>query len=300
MLKKRFWQIGFQTLLFSFLLFSSHARADQKLRFGVYVWQRPRLVVEAMRPLLDQIQTDLSRVFNDNVQIQIFLYKDKHKLRQDIISGKLDIARLDPSQVLTAYLQNPALQLAAIETQTHTKTIPFIIATSSQSSLKDLSALEGHSFVFGERGSVLGDRLPEWILLQNLVLTDHLSEIQYVADESKRAEMIEKAQIDAGVVSREFFEKKQNLKKLFEYEGLLEGWVVRGGFNSQTLRALTEELVYTLRRHESLQKIDRAGFVKGDFADYEEISQAGELGEALSSEGLGKKNIRIERKNAEK
>ncbi len=287
-------------ILFLILLFSSQLKAEQKLRFGLYVWERPRLVVEAMRPLLDQIQADLSRVFDQDIQIQIFLYKDKHKLSQDIVSGKLDMARLDPSQVLSAYFQNPLLQMAGIETQTNTKNIPYVIATSTKSAIDGLEALDGRSFVFGERGSVLGDRLPEWILLQNLVLTDHLKEIQYVDDESKRAELISSGEMDAGVLSKEFFEKKQNLKKLSEYQGILEAWVLRAGFDSRMARAMTEELVYSMRKHASLVKINRVGFIKGDFADYEEVSQAGELGDALSQQGLGKKNIKIEGKNAEK
>ncbi|QQR81722.1 MAG: PhnD/SsuA/transferrin family substrate-binding protein [Deltaproteobacteria bacterium] len=264
--------------------------AQQKLIFGIQVRDRAYKTVEMIRPLLNDIQQDLSRMMNDEVVIETKVFRDSDTLSNRLSEGKIDFARINPESVISTYLKTENTSLLAIETKTTSKNNPFLVVTSTQSGLLNLSQLEGRTFAFGVENSIDGENLPRWVLFRNLILTDHLKSIVYISDDQKRLSTIASGQIDAGIISKEFFEnsgEKEKLKAIFEYQGILEAWMARDNMDPKLKRALEGDLIQ-MRRTSALQQIGRAGFVRGELADFEEVAQAGIIEEALLSQGLGK------------
>ncbi len=266
------------------------ARAQQKIFFGIQVKGRAYKTVETIRPLLNDLQQDLSRMMGEEVVIETKVFRDAESLSHRLSEGKIDVARVNPEAVIGTYLRSKNVDVLAIETKTVSKDNPFVIVSSLASGVTDLSQMDGKSFLFGEEGSLDGEKLPKWVLLRNLVLPDHLKSVSYTGPEAQRMASLLEGKADASLFTKDFFEnspEKEKMRVLMQYSGVLEAWMVRSDFHPKLRRALEGDL-FQMRRTPGLEKIGRSGFVRGALEDFEEAAQASIVEEALLSEGLGK------------
>ena len=76
------------------------AQADISLVLGLYPTERPRHMVQAIRPSLDALEQAMERQLGENVSIRTQILSDYFVALEQVLYGSVDFARLPESIAL--------------------------------------------------------------------------------------------------------------------------------------------------------------------------------------------------------
>ena len=253
------------------------AYADIKLAFGVYAADKPTVMVRKFKPLLKSLEKSLSEKFEQPVKIKLQIASTYAAGISDIVTGRVDFARLGPASYIEAKFQQPNLQILALEAQKGKKTFNGVIIVASDSPIKTIGDLRGKRFAFGNKRSTIGRYLSQQYLMQHDIYGSDLGSYDYLDRHDKVGTAVSVDQFDAGALKESTFKrlvkKGADLRVLASFPNVTKPWISRAGLDPDIASALRISLLQ-LKNPKSLKALKKGGLVEGTDNDFEIIRQA--------------------------
>ncbi len=285
----RRWMLlgGLCLLLCSLLPHPLHAASE--LRFGVYTTDKPTAMVKKLRPILNALETDLSQRLGEPVTIRLQVARDYAQGLQDLVTGKVDIARLGAASYIKAKTANPQIKILAMENHRGGKTFPGVICVHADNAIRQARDLKGKRFAFGNARSTFGRYLSQQYLLDHGLTASDLSGFAFLGRHDKVGEAGGAGEFDAGALKESTFNKlvRQGvpLRALAKLPIVTRPWVVRHGIPEPLYRAMRDALLQ-LKSPKALKALKKDGFLPGHDADYDGIRAAMARAAAFDPHGI--------------
>ncbi|OQX36959.1 MAG: hypothetical protein B0D91_07920 [Oceanospirillales bacterium LUC14_002_19_P2] len=199
------------------MLTASPINAEVFLRFGVYTSDKPTEMVRKFRPVLNALEHQLTTVLDEPVRIRLKVAASYEQGIEDLVSGKVDFARMGPASYVISKQRNPELQLLAMESKKGSRTFFGIICVHEQSPLQTVGELKGRTFAFGDKHSTIGRYLSQHLLSAEGIRADDLAGYEYLDRHDRVGAAVGAGQFDAGSLKESTFRKLQK-------KGPFPGW----------------------------------------------------------------------------
>lgn len=248
-----------------------------ELTFGVYAADKPTLVVNQFRPILDVLEVSLSRKLNQDTRIKLSVASNYEKGIKELVDGKVDFYRLGPASYIESKRRNSGIKILAIESFRGEKHFNGIICIPASSNLNSLAELKNKRFAFGNEHSTIGRYLSQLYLIQHGVNSSNLASYHYLGRHDKVGSAVAMGLYDAGALKEssynELLKSGHKLKPLVTFKVVTKPWVARSGLEIKLQNALQEALL-EFDDIKTLAGLEKTGFLIGDDSDYEPIRLA--------------------------
>ncbi|MCP4490193.1 MAG: PhnD/SsuA/transferrin family substrate-binding protein [Gammaproteobacteria bacterium] len=270
-------KIFLTTCAFLFSINVLDANADINLKFGVYTSDKPTTMVKMFRPILNILEQEMTKTTGDNVKISLHVAKNYDQGINDLVSGKIDFARMGPASFITSKKLNPDLQLLAMESKKGKKVFYGIICVQDQSPITDISQLKGHSFAFGSKRSTIGRYLSQHLLSQQGIFAKDLKTYDYLGRHDRVGTSVGAGQYDAGALKESTFKKLKakgtNIREIFKFPNVTKPWIANSNMNKDLFLALKQSLL-ELTDKNALKGLKKQGFLPATDSDYNIIRES--------------------------
>jgi len=250
------------------LLFISSIQAEERLTFGIYAADKPTSVVKKIRPVLNKIQASLREKLGREIKIRMQIAPDYAKGLDEIVTGRLDFARLGPASYVEAKARQPKIRILALESHHGGKRFNGVIVVRRDSSIKSIAELKGKRFAFGNRRSTIGRYLAQRFLLQAGIRNDDLAGYDYLGRHDKVGSAVALGAFDAGALKEGTYKKLLAaglpLKILASFPNVTKPWVVRADMDEASFQSLRA----------SLLALGTEYFLPGEDSDFDPIRRA--------------------------
>ncbi len=264
------------TLLF-LVLFSTPTLAQIVLNMGVYTTDQPSVVVKVFKPVLTQLESDLSIRLNEPVKIRIQVANSYAKGIEAIATGAVDISRIGPASYVELTEREPGITILAIESKKGRKQFNGVICVHRDSPIERVDDLRGKRFAFGDEGSTIGRYLSQNYLQQYGINAKNLAHYEYLGRHDRVAYAVAAGKFDAGALKESTYKrlvkKGVPLRVIAELPNVTKPWVARAGLDSELVAMLSASMV-TLQKPELLRSLGVDGFLEGSDTDYGRIRDA--------------------------
>ncbi len=256
------------------------AMAEIKLSFGVYTADKPTIVVKKFKPLLNILETSLTRRLSETVKIKLQIANTYDSGIDNLTSGRVDFARLGPASYVVAKKQQPDLDILVLESKKGKKRSNGVICVRADSPIKTISDLKAKRFAFGDEKSTIGRYLAQLYLFEQGLKAKDLGIYNYLDRHDKVGAAVASAQYDAGALKESTFERLvkngASLRVLATFTNVTKPWIARADLEQNITLALQTTLL-NLKDPKALAALRKDGFVEGNDKDYEVIRKAIEL-----------------------
>ncbi len=253
------------------------ANADISLKFGVYTSDKPTTMVKMFRPILNILEQEMTKTTGDNVKISLHVAKNYDQGINDLVSGKVDFARMGPASFITSKELNPDLQLLAMESKKGEKVFYGIICVQDQSPITHISQLKGHSFAFGSKRSTIGRYLSQHLLSQQGIFAKDLKTYDYLGRHDRVGSAVGAGQFDAGALKESTFKKLiangTKIREINKFPNVTKPWIANSNMNKKIFFALKQSLL-ELSDKNALRGIKKQGFLPATDSDYNIIRES--------------------------
>lgn len=267
--------IGITILLAAFGVLP--AQAEISLEFGVYTSDKPSTMVRMFRPILNVVQNRLAEKLGEPVKIQLQVAKDYDEGIDDLVSGKVDFARMGPASYVTSKQRNPGLQLLAMESAKGKSTFYGIICVPEQSKVQTVAELKGRTFAFGNKRSTIGRYLSQRLLVEKGIYASDLARYEYLGRHDKVGAAVGAGQFDAGALKEGTFKKLRKkgipIRELTRFLNVTKPWIAASEMEPNIVSALTEVLL-ELKDPTALKAIKKQGFLPAEDSEYDFVRKA--------------------------
>lgn len=259
--------------------FSTSALAEGTIRlnFGVYSSNKPSAMVKVYRPVLKELEKNMTRRLDRNVDIRMQIAKDYDQGISHLINGRVDFSAFGPASYVEAKRMNNDISILAVENVKNSKVFYGIIAVGKESDIKDISQLRGKSFAFGDEGSTIGRFLSQLELEQAGVRAEDLNRYEYLGRHDKVGTAVGAGSFDAGALNEKTFkllvEAGEPIRELARFPNVTKPWIARSGLDDEILQALRESLL-EVNDQKTLAALKIDGFLEGTDDDYKVIRRA--------------------------
>ncbi len=266
-------------LLFPFLALGGEmGNIPSKLTFEVYVSDKPTVMFQMFRPILDAAQEFISKELGQPIQIELLISADYEGTIEDLIRGKVDMARVGPASYVTIKEKEPGTSILAMELVGGKKEFDGYVITRKNSTIQTLADLKGKSFAFGDSFSTIGRYLPQALLVQAGIRSKDLKKMEYVDRHDKVATGVLNGDFDAGAIKEETFAKFESqgegLRKVHTLKNVTKPWLAKKGLSSDLVAGMKKFLLQ-LKDPTMLKNLDNSsGFTLGSDADFEPIRRS--------------------------
>ena len=177
------------------------AQANEELILGVHPYKSVKKLQSYYLPLTDFLSAELG------VKVSLNIAKD-YKTHIDLI-GKdiIDIAYLGPASYVTMvsqYGQKKTLVRLVIKGK---PTFKGHIIVRNDSNINKYSDLKNKKFAFGDPNSTMSHLVPRYMLINNGITKDYLSEVSFLGSHDNVAIAVLTGEFDAGAVKEAVFYK---------------------------------------------------------------------------------------------
>lgn len=256
------------------------ASAEILLKFGIYLTDKPTVVVRKFRPLLSILESKLTIRLGEPVKISTKVSKTYEAGIEDLAKGRVDFTRFGPASYLIAKSQNSGVTILAMETTKGKKVFHGIIAVHRDGPVRSVKDLRGRTFAFGDRNSTIGRYLSQVYLHDHGIERSDLAGYEYLGRHDKVGYAVALRKFDAGALKEGTFKKLvasgQPLRVLAKFPNVTKPWVARGGLPAELTASLRQELL-RMRDPAALKALKHDGFTAGSDKDYEPIRRAMKL-----------------------
>ncbi len=269
--------------------FSSLAFAESTLRlnFGVYSSNKPSAMVKVYRPILKELEANMSRHLERNVDIRMQIAKDYDQGISHLINGRVDFSAFGPASYVEAKRMNKDISILAIENVNNSKVFYGIIAVGLNSPITNIKELKGKSFAFGDEGSTIGRFLSQLELEQSGIRASDLNRFEYLGRHDKVGTAVGAGSFDAGALNEKTFKKLveagEPIRELVRFPNVTKPWIARSGLDQKILEALRASLL-EVNNQKILATLKIDGFLEGNDTDYKVIRKAMENNQAFFAE----------------
>lgn len=253
------------------------ANAEIELSFGTYTSDKPTTMVKKFRPVINALEKELEEITGEKVKIKLHISRNYQKGIEDIVSGKVDFARLGPASYIEAKHKSPGIKLIAMESKKGKKRFNGVICIRKDSEIKQLTDLRGRSFAFGNQKSTIGRYLSQALLVKNFIFAKDLKNFEYLGRHDKVAYSVANGQFDAGALKESTFKKVvkkgKSLKALVTFENITKPWVMRSNFPESLFKKIQSSLL-NIRDKKALKLLKKDGFLVGSDSEYDVVRDA--------------------------
>ncbi len=208
---------------------------------------------------------------------------------QDLVTGKVDVARLGAASYVRAKAANPQIKILAMENHRGGKTFHGVICVHADSPIHHARDLKGKRFAFGNARSTFGHYLSQQYLLDHGLSVSDLAGFAFLGRHDKVGEAVGAGGFDAGALKESTFDKlvRQGvpLRALAKLPIVTRPWVARGGFPGPLYRAIQDALLQ-LKAPKAVKALKKDGFLLGHDADYDGIRAAMARAAAFDPHGV--------------
>jgi len=265
------------TGLFFLLSPSSVPAKTLHLKFGLYAAEKPSVLVRQFRPVINEVEKNLSEILGQPVTIKIHIAKNYAKGQANLKNGTVDFSRMGPASYISAKRQSPGISVIAMESRRGKNRFFGIICVPTDSNIKNLSELKGKRFAFGNADSTIGRYLSQWLLVQNGVHAADLAEFQYLGRHDLVGTAVAAKEFDAGALKESTFyslvKKGYKIRELARMENVTQPWIAAAHLSDKTVAALREALS-KITNAGALTALKTGPFLKGTDADYNPVREA--------------------------
>ena len=236
-------------LLLLALLCASPIQAQAKvtLVLGLYPSEKPRNMVEALRPSLNAIEDMMESQLGEEVEIRIQMLSDYVTALNALVAGEVDFARVGPASYVLGKKEQPGLELLAMENSHGGVVWEGMIVVRDDSDLHTISDLKGRSFAFVSERSTLGRFFPQAYLAEAGITAEDLGDYDYVGHHEAVGLAVWAGRFDAGAMNSRMYNKLVNrglkLRAIASFENVTRPWVARARLPVETAEALREALL---------------------------------------------------------
>ncbi|MCJ8324628.1 MAG: PhnD/SsuA/transferrin family substrate-binding protein [Rhizobiales bacterium] len=242
---------------------NSVSQAKIKISFGLYSSDKPSLMVQQFRPLLNYLETALSIKLRDDVKIKTQVFATYELGINAIATGMVDFSRLGPASYVFAKSQQPDLSILAVENQKGRTFFYGIIAIAEDSDIVAVNDLNGRSFAFGDERSTIGRYLSQNYLVTYGIKAGDLANYSYLGRHDKVGMAVAAKAFDAGALKQSTFKKLvangHKIKKLADFKNVTKPWVASKNLNVAIKAALVDALL-SLKDQKILTQFGKSGF----------------------------------------
>ena len=258
-------------MLFFFSLTAINTQAEVQLKFGIYTSDKPTTMVKMFRPLLNVFEQELTKKLGEPVFISLQVANNYDQGINDLVSGKVDFARMGPASYITSKQRNNDLQLLSMESKKGKKVFYGIICVREQSPITQVSQLKGHSFAFGNKRSTIGRYLSQHLLSQQGVYARDLSRFEYLGRHDRVGAAVGAGQFDAGALKEGSFKKLVakgvKIRELTRFPNVTKPWIANSNMD-QRLFSTLKGIMLELTDKEALKGLKKQGFLEAADSDY--------------------------------
>lgn len=251
--------------------------AVENLSFGVYTSNKPTAMVKQFRPVLNAMETHMSKTLGEEVNIRIQVAQNYEQGVEHLTTGKVDFSRFGPASYVEAKKANPDLQILALESKNGQKTANGVICVAKDSPIKDVNDLKGKSFAFGDEQSTIGRYLSQQYLAKNGVYAADLSKFDYLGRHDKVGTDVAAGNYDAGALNESTFKKLvakgEPIRDIAKFPNVAKPWIARSGLSDRLLEAMRLALL-EMDDPDALKTLKRDGFLPGSDEDYAVIRES--------------------------
>ncbi len=255
----------------------AHADGTIRLNFGVYSSNKPSAMVRVYRPILKELEKNMTQRLNRNVDIRMQIAKDYDQGISHLINGRVDFSKFGPASYIEAKRMNNDISILAVENVLNSKVFYGIIAVGEDSDITRISQLRGKSFAFGDEGSTIGRFLSQLELEQAGVRASDLHRYEYLGRHDKVGTAVGAGSFDAGALNEKTFKKLvdagEPIRELARFPNVTKPWIARSGLDDEILQALRESLL-EVKDQKTLAALKIDGFLEGGDEDYKVIRKA--------------------------
>lgn len=270
--------VSFHLLLLSLSFSLWGEERVSSLKFEVYVSDKPTVMFQMFRPILDQAEVFLSEKLKRPIKIELSIAPDYEQTIENLAEGRVDFGRVGPASYVVIKDKEPGLQMIAMELVKGKKEFEGYIICQKDSPLKSLVNLKGKSFAFGDHLSTIGRYLPQAALVKAGIRSKDLKKMEFLNRHDKVAMAVLNGDFDAGAVKSGTFTKFENngvgLRQLTTLKNVTKPWIARKGLSSEVVTTL-QQFLLQLKDTEVLKNLDdSSGFSAGSPEDYWPIREA--------------------------
>lgn len=256
-------------MLFAFQPVS--ARSEINLVFGTYAAEKPTVTVQKLRPILNAIEVEMTRIAGEPVRIRLHISKSYYAAIQAILKGKVDFARFGQAAYVMAKAMRPNLKIIAVEGDHAKKSFRSMIVVRADSSITEISDLFGATFAFGSEYSTTGRYLPQSFLSHHGITAQMLSKYAYLGRHDRVASAVADGLYQAGAISEWVFKDMvangSKLRSIASFSSVTKPWVASPGLAKETIGNISASLI-ALRGVPVLGLIKKDCFLPGDDRDF--------------------------------
>lgn len=245
-----------------------------QLRFGTVLKERPSVIVAENRPFLIQISKVMEEAMSSPVAFKSEVFLDAAALWEAMKLNSVDVARLEAQDYIEIKKDSVKTDLAGVESKKGSPFSQGVIAVHEESVIQTAADLRGTDIAFGKPKSLLGQYLPQYLLMKQNLMASDLGSVVYEDSAEEIARQIDLGMIHAGVLSEDDFnrciKKGRALRIIASFKILNPVWVVRGTIERSTLIPLSNSFV-ELRTAPELKKLDASGLLNVTDQDFDEM-----------------------------
>ncbi|MDH5409201.1 MAG: phosphate/phosphite/phosphonate ABC transporter substrate-binding protein [Gammaproteobacteria bacterium] len=285
--KSLFYSFVFLPLVTFYLATPKIAFADIGLSFGLYTSDKPTTLVKKFRPILNELEKDLSHRMNTKVSIKLSIARSYEQGINALAEGKVDFSRFGPASYILAREKNPDISLLAMEVKNGHKHFKGAICVHKDSKTNKISELKNKRFAFGDERSTIGRYLSQQYLYERGIKSKDLTLYDYLGRHDKVGYAVAQGKFDAGALKestlKKLIKKGLPLRAIARFDNVSKPWVARKGLEPEVRAALKKALL-GLNDKDVLKAIKKDGFAETNYQDYERVSQAIKLNKKFFSE----------------
>lgn len=247
------------------------------LTFGTYAFEKPTVMVKKFRPILDVVEERLGKRLSRDVKIKMRIAPTYPEAVRDIAKGRVDFGRYGQAAYVLAKAANRQVTVLAAEGDNRKKSFKSVIAARTDTGIRTIDDLHGHSFAFGDEFSTSGRYMPQAFLAKNGVTKSKLSKIAYLNRHDHVVWSISNGAFDAGAMSERSFadavQRGARLRPIAYFSNVTRPWLARAGLGDALSDSIRETLI-SLRGVKVLDRIKKDCFLPGADSDYERARSA--------------------------
>jgi len=241
------------------------------LTFGAYQTDKPTVVYQQFRPVLDGLEVALQRDFGRPVEVRLKIFKNYDEAREALVRGTVDFVRFGPASYVLAKQQNPNIELIVMEHKKGEKRFKGLVIVAANSRIESLSDLAGHSFAFGDENSTIGRYLVQAELVKVGVRSGDLARHAFLGRHDKVAKAVILGDFDAGSVKESTYKQmntNDELRVLASFDNVTKPWIAREGLPPRLLGSLREGLL-AIKDPATLATLKASGFLPTSDDEYQ-------------------------------
>jgi len=261
----------FQILFFSFGAVASEGESKTlHLSFGVYQSDKATVMYRKFLPVIEKLQESMEVDLATAVDIELVIFKGYSEANNSLIEGNVDFVRFGPASYAIAKEKNEYIQLIAMEHKKGEKRFKGLIVVPTNSSIKKLSDLKGHSFAFGNKNSTIGRYLVQAEMIKSGIHKNDLSQSAFLQRHDRVFKAVALGDYDAGAIKESTFKrynKDRILRIIHSFENVTKPWIARADLNPDIVNAIRHSLL-SLDDKAALKALKVSGFLPTDDDEY--------------------------------